>query len=133
VHFIKKTFSSKKSGDISQKEVETSLIEKFLYPKLGPGQLWEHTADMVRAGGGEIHFGLKVDRINVEANRIVSVEAVNEAGERITYTGDYFHWQAGAKGSERGQRGFDVSRLHHRGPAGEEADCDRRRRRKAER
>jgi protoporphyrinogen oxidase len=90
VHFIKKTFSSKKSGDISQKEVETSLIEKFLYPKLGQGQLWEHTADMVRAGGGEIHFGLKVDRINVEANRIVSVEAVNEAGERITYTGDYF-------------------------------------------
>jgi protoporphyrinogen oxidase len=90
VHFIKKTFSRKKQGDISQKEVETSLIEKFLYPKLGPGQLWEHAADKVRAVGGEIHFGLKVDRIAVEGSRVVSVEAVNEAGERTTFTGDYF-------------------------------------------
>lgn len=29
----------KKSNDIKQKGVETSLIEKFLYPKYGPGQL----------------------------------------------------------------------------------------------
>ncbi|MDR3792126.1 MAG: NAD(P)/FAD-dependent oxidoreductase [Terracidiphilus sp.] len=90
VHFLKKVFSSKKAGDISQKEVETSLIEKFLYPKLGPGQLWEHTADLVREKGGEIHFGLKVDRIHVDGNKVVSVEAVNEAGERTAFAGDYF-------------------------------------------
>jgi protoporphyrinogen oxidase len=28
-------------GDIYQRETETSLIERFLYPKRGPGQLWE--------------------------------------------------------------------------------------------
>ncbi|MEC8425808.1 MAG: NAD(P)-binding protein, partial [Myxococcota bacterium] len=31
---------------------ETSLIEQFLYPKLGPGQMWETAAGEVRAGGG---------------------------------------------------------------------------------
>ena len=31
--------------DIEQKKVETSLIEQFIYPKLGPGQLWEIVAD----------------------------------------------------------------------------------------
>ena len=45
-HFLKKTFSRKKSGDIAQKGTETSLIEQFLYPKFGPGQLWEHVADL---------------------------------------------------------------------------------------
>jgi hypothetical protein len=49
LHFMKKTFGGKPSGDIAQKKTETSLIEKFLYPKFGPGQLWEHAADLVRA------------------------------------------------------------------------------------
>jgi protoporphyrinogen oxidase len=35
-HFLKKAFSRKKTSDISQKETETSLIEKFLYPKFQP-------------------------------------------------------------------------------------------------
>lgn len=42
-----KTFSKLKKEeqvDISQKNVETSLIEKFLYPKYGPGQIWEFVA-----------------------------------------------------------------------------------------
>ncbi len=90
MHFLKKTFVRGRSGDIAQKKTETSLIEKFLYPKLGPGQLWEHTADIVRQGGGEIHFGIQIDRINVEDNKVVSVEGHNEAGKRVTYAGDYF-------------------------------------------
>ena len=39
--------------------VETSLIEEFSYPKLGPGQLWDVTADEVRKRGGEILLGAK--------------------------------------------------------------------------
>jgi protoporphyrinogen oxidase len=89
-HFLKKTFGSKNLGNIAQKKTETSLIEKFLYPKLGPGQLWEHTAELVKQGGGEIHLGIQIGRINVEKNKIISVEGVNEAGERFTYQGDYF-------------------------------------------
>jgi protoporphyrinogen oxidase len=89
-HFLKKIFGRKRSGDIAQKKTETSLIEKFLYPKLGPGQLWEYAANLVCRGGGEIHFGVKIDRIHAEGNKVVSVEGRNEAGERVTYTGDYF-------------------------------------------
>ena len=33
-----------------------------MYPKFGPGQLWEHVADKVVQGGGEIHMGWRVDR-----------------------------------------------------------------------
>jgi protoporphyrinogen oxidase len=89
-HFLKKTFGPKPSGDIAQKKTETSLIEKFLYPKFGPGQLWERVADLVREGGGEIHFGLRITGLHVDGGTVVSVDAINEAGERVTFTGDYF-------------------------------------------
>jgi len=89
-HFLKKTFGSKQPGDIAQKQTETSLIEKFLYPKLGPGQLWEHAADLVRSAGGEIVFGVQIDRINTDGNRIISLEGVDASGQRVTYSGDYF-------------------------------------------
>src|SRR5450631_785863 len=61
VHFFKKTFGFRRRNDIAQKQTETSLIERFLYPKLGPGQLWEHAADLVRKAGGEIHLNMSVD------------------------------------------------------------------------
>ena len=90
MHFLKKTFGSKAPGDIAQKKTETSLIEKFLYPKFGPGQLWEHAAETVLANGGEIHFGIKIDRIHLDGNTVARIEGVNEAGERVTFAGDYF-------------------------------------------
>src|ERR1700722_4502520 len=89
-HFLKKTFGRKQPGDIAQKQTETSLIEKFLYPKLGPGQLWEHAADLVVNAGGEIYLETKIDRINVEGNRIISIEGIDENGARTTFAGDYF-------------------------------------------
>jgi protoporphyrinogen oxidase len=89
-HFAKGIFSRKKMKDVSQKETETSLIERFLYPKFGPGQLWEHVADLVRAGGGEIHLGWRVDKIHCDGKRVLSIDATNDVGERLTFAGDYF-------------------------------------------
>ena len=89
-HFLKKTFSRNKSSDLAQKGTETSLIEKFLYPKFGPGQLWEHVADQIRENGGEIHFGITIDHILTDGNRIVGVEGRNQTGGRIRFDGDYF-------------------------------------------
>jgi protoporphyrinogen oxidase len=90
VHYLRETLGHRHFGDISQKHTESSLIEKFLYPKLGPGQLWEHVAGLIRKDGGEIHFGVAIDRIQIEGHEVVSVEGVNEAGNRIAYPGDYF-------------------------------------------
>jgi protoporphyrinogen oxidase len=89
-HFLKKSFSRKSTGDVAQKGTDTSLIERFMYPKFGPGQLWEHVADQIVAKGGEIRMGWKVDKIHCEGERVVLIEAVNDAGERETLTGDYF-------------------------------------------
>jgi protoporphyrinogen oxidase len=91
-HFLKKAFrgKAKATGDLAQKGTDTSLIERFMYPKFGPGQLWEHVADLIREGGGEIHMGWRVDRIHCVGNRVVSIDAVNALGERQMFEGDYF-------------------------------------------
>jgi len=99
-HFLRKAFAGKSrfgyaggstadKNDIEQKQTETSLIEKFLYPKLGPGQLWEHVADLVRRSGGELHLGLAVDRLILEGNRVTSVEAISRDGKRHALAADY--------------------------------------------
>ena len=90
VHFLKKTFASRRAADIAQKQTETSLIEKFLYPKFGPGQFWEHAATLVQQAGGEIHLGVAIDHIQVDGDRILAVSGANHNGERVTYAGDYF-------------------------------------------
>lgn len=52
---------------------ETSLIEEFIYPKKGPGQLWETLADDLRAKGVEIRLGAKVVGVEASEGRIRAV------------------------------------------------------------
>ena len=87
-HFLKRAFS--KSTDIAQKQTETSLIEQFLYPKFGPGQMWESVAGQVIAMGGEIVPNCTVAEVRCTDNRIDSVTAIDRQDRRRTFHGDYF-------------------------------------------
>jgi protoporphyrinogen oxidase len=79
-----------KKGSIAQKNVETSLIELFLYPKYGPGQMWEETARIIADKGGEIHLHHKVIGIHMNTNRVTGVQVMNEAtGEVFSQDCDY--------------------------------------------
>jgi protoporphyrinogen oxidase len=89
LHFLKKAFASRKEEAIQQKGTETSLIEKFLYPKYGPGQLWEHAADQIREQGGEILLGWRATRLFVEGDAITAVEALSDTGQRRRFDADY--------------------------------------------
>jgi len=77
-------------ADIRQKSTETSLIEYFLYPKYGPGQMWETVANRVTEMGGEINLHSHVSKLNFSDNQISSVEVMNKSGEIINLSGDYF-------------------------------------------
>jgi protoporphyrinogen oxidase len=82
-------------GDIFSKlvnkenrKVETSLIEEFSYPKLGPGQLWEITADEVRKLGGTILLGSQVEKIHKNANNELTGVSYICDGRETTINGD---------------------------------------------
>ena len=88
LHALKKLFQGRPAG-VDQKGTETSLIERFLYPKFGPGQMWRLAADEVRARGGEIHFGQRVDRVQMDGDRIVAVEVTTSDGACRQWRGDW--------------------------------------------
>ncbi len=91
LHFAKKAMNARNGrADVAQKDTETSLIEKFLYPKYGPGQMWETVAQKVLEMGGEIHTQFDVRGLRCEGNRIVGVTGVDAQGNERDFSGDYF-------------------------------------------
>jgi protoporphyrinogen oxidase len=89
-HFLKQKFG-RKEKEINQKKTETSLIEYFLYPKYGPGQLWDKVADIIKEKGGILIQNQSVDSIETDGFRITKVTATDsKTKEPLTYEGDYF-------------------------------------------
>jgi protoporphyrinogen oxidase len=60
--------------------VVRTLINEFHYPRLGPGMMWEAMAEKVKARGGAVRLGARVERINMRGRRVESVEV--ETGGR---------------------------------------------------
>ncbi|HEY8467377.1 MAG TPA: NAD(P)/FAD-dependent oxidoreductase [Solirubrobacterales bacterium] len=57
-----------------------SLIDRFHYPRLGPGQMWEEMAAATERFGGEVHLHAPVTALEHDGERITAVRA---AGERV--------------------------------------------------
>ena len=78
---LKDMFSKLMPGKKNRK-VETSLIEEFKYPKLGPGELWDVTAAKVISKGGKILKNHKAVRlVKDENNHIKEVVCTTPEGE----------------------------------------------------
>lgn len=89
-HAVKNVIN-KKDVSVSQKTTETSLIEQFIYPKLGPGQLWEECSRIIQERGGQLHLNHKVVGINKSEDKITAVVLKNLiSGEENTVEADYF-------------------------------------------
>ncbi len=86
-------FSRFQTNSFRQKGVETSLIEKFLYPQFGPGQMWEIVASKVQNQGGNITLQQRVTDLDVdyEKKRITKVEIEDvQSGDKHWQDCDYF-------------------------------------------
>jgi protoporphyrinogen oxidase len=57
------------------KPAPTSLVERFLYPRLGPGQLWETVARQIQERGGEIRLSQRAEQIERIDGRVTAVTA----------------------------------------------------------
>ena len=68
---------------------KTSLIERFLYPRLGPGQLWEEVAAQMQAKGGELRFGVRVLGLRHENGHVCQLVTQNAHGETTEIAADY--------------------------------------------
>jgi protoporphyrinogen oxidase len=76
----------RKSRDLRQKGTETSLIEQFLYPKFGPGQMWEEVARRVCERDGQVRLQQRIVGIQREGHRVTGVDvrdAVTGSAQRV--------------------------------------------------
>ncbi|MDR0814212.1 MAG: NAD(P)/FAD-dependent oxidoreductase [Bacteroidales bacterium] len=101
------TKSSKNSHSISQKTTETSLIGQFLYPKYGPGHLWETVADDIQQKGVQVTKNQVVKEIFVKENKVVSV-TVDEQGIAKNYPCDTLFSSMPIKDLVAALRGIDL-------------------------
>lgn len=74
---------------IKNKNIETSLIEEFTYPKFGPGFLYEEMANKIVDMGGTIIKNSKVIKVNTKKNKVTDIIAL-ENNEEVTYKCNYF-------------------------------------------
>lgn len=64
-----------------EKEIITTLIDQFHYPKLGPGMMWERCSDILESKGHEIQLNEHVTCINHSDGKVSSVVTKNPNGQ----------------------------------------------------
>ncbi|MCR5178462.1 MAG: NAD(P)/FAD-dependent oxidoreductase [Lachnospiraceae bacterium] len=70
------------------RKIETSLIEEFSYPKLGPGQLWEVTGEEIKKLGGRILMESRVVGIRKNAENHITHVIYEQAGKQVELSCD---------------------------------------------
>lgn len=85
--------SAVKNALIAQKgnnqEVITTLIDKFDYPKKGPGMMWEGFSDAIQKKGNQVRMNTLVDKIIWKDNKVSAVQ-VSENGQAEILEGTNF-------------------------------------------
>ena len=71
------------TGNTVQKRTETSLIERFLYPKFGPGQMWEEVARQVAIRGGSVFLRHRVVGLDCRGSAVAAVDVRDEASGEV--------------------------------------------------
>ena len=115
---LRDMLTRQKGGKSDGTHVETSLIDRFRYPKYGPGQLWDAVAQQVRQHGGTVLTGRRVTSVNIDAasRRVCSVTVTDRDGNRQDIPCEYVLSSMPLCDLVPGLRGIDI-------PAGILADA----------
>jgi protoporphyrinogen oxidase len=65
-----------------------SLIKTFKYPRLGPGQMWERTAERIEQMGGEVRMRTRGSVIHRDGMRVTAVDVEDRQGNASTIAVD---------------------------------------------
>lgn len=68
---------------------QTSLIESFLYPKYGPGQMWETAARVFTENGGTLIKNCRAIEFDLRGERLAGVRAQGTLGREFRFESDF--------------------------------------------
>ena len=81
--------AAKRAVGLGAQAQQTSLIESFLYPKYGPGQMWESAAVEFERRGGRLVRGARVSAIARAEHRVTGVTVEHETGMREDFAASH--------------------------------------------
>jgi len=87
LHALLKPFRRKAALGAAQ---QTSLIERFLYPKFGPGLMWETTVEQLRARGVRLEFEAPVTQLEHSDGRITAARVRQRDDSERRFEADSF-------------------------------------------
>lgn len=89
---IQAAFQIPKITKKQKQKIIKTLIDKFDYPRLGPGMMWEEAAKKIKIAGNEIKMDSKVISINIDNKNknILKCQTINNLEEKKEYAGDFF-------------------------------------------
>ena len=88
IEAAKKLKPGARPKDLAQKDTETSLIEQFLYPRFGPGQMWEEVARKVIDLGGTILTGREAIQLETDGRQARAVVSRDAEGRTERHAAD---------------------------------------------
>ena len=71
-------------------EIVTTLIDRFRYPRRGPGQMWERVAEIAEERGQPVLLGRAVSAITHDRGAVISITTTDDSGAAETFTGSHF-------------------------------------------
>ncbi|HUE66658.1 MAG TPA: FAD-dependent oxidoreductase, partial [Candidatus Acidoferrum sp.] len=71
-------------------EIVTTLIDRFRYPRRGPGQMWERVAEIAAERGQPVLLGRAVSGISHDRGEVTSITTTDAAGATETFSGSHF-------------------------------------------
>ena len=71
-------------------KVIKTLIDRFEYPRLGPGQMWEMTRDLVNHGSGTVINDRRVVRVEHDGARVSAFITADSRGRELAYQGENY-------------------------------------------
>ena len=67
-------------GSRGSGEVISTLIDRFHYPRFGPGMMWERCCERLEEGGAQIELGTRVEKVHHENGRVNQVSLARRDG-----------------------------------------------------
>jgi protoporphyrinogen oxidase len=77
-------------GSRGDGRIVTTLIDRFHYPRLGPGMLWERWTERLGERGVEVRLGTEVTRLHHAGGRVVFAETREPDGTARRIEGRHF-------------------------------------------
>ena len=71
-------------------QIITTLIDSFMYPRLGPGMMWERCAEKLDRLGSKTIRGTSVEKVRISESRVVSLIGRNHYGDKMELDADDF-------------------------------------------